>query len=205
MKLYLIRHGETDYNVEQIHQAFDTPLSENGIKQAHTLAVRLQSIPIKRILASPMYRAQTTAQILSEKIHIPIQEVGFFTEHRKPSQIQNKSHLSSEALSIKEEQNKHFHNKDYHYSDEENFFDFKERVLQGIRFIESFTDEDIALITHGAVFTMILGLFLYGEDFSSHDYQLIRPFFDVANTGVSTFYTSPKTKTGWKLDSWNIH
>lgn len=65
MRLILVRHGETAWNVEGRHQGqtFDIPLSEGGRAQAEALAGRLASEPLARMVASPLLRARQTAEI----------------------------------------------------------------------------------------------------------------------------------------------
>lgn len=74
MELLLTRHGETDWNTQKrIQGSTDTPLNENGIRQAEELAARLlaDSIHPARIYSSSLERAFTTAGILSRSLNIP--------------------------------------------------------------------------------------------------------------------------------------
>ncbi len=64
MAIYLIRHGETDYNAARVLQTPDVPLSVRGLAQARRLAERLAAAGIARILASDMTRAAMTAREL---------------------------------------------------------------------------------------------------------------------------------------------
>lgn len=61
--LYLIRHGETDWNREhKIQGVTDIPLNEKGHEQALLLAQKLRNIPFDRIYSSHLLRAYSTAQ-----------------------------------------------------------------------------------------------------------------------------------------------
>ena len=43
MRIYIARHGETDWNVERrIQGSTDIPLNENGIRQAYSLSKYLE-------------------------------------------------------------------------------------------------------------------------------------------------------------------
>ncbi len=73
LKLYLVRHGETDWNCEQRLQGrTDIPLNTKGLRQAHQLANHLRQYPIQRILTSPLRRALTTSDIIATYIHCPL-------------------------------------------------------------------------------------------------------------------------------------
>ena len=61
MKLYLTRHGQTDWNLkDKVQGKTDIPLNEAGIRQAHMLAEVLADTPIDLALTSPLHRAYET-------------------------------------------------------------------------------------------------------------------------------------------------
>lgn len=67
MKLYLLRHGETDWNKEWKLQGFsDIPLNEKGIAQAREAAKRYADLPFDVVISSPLQRALNTARIVAE-------------------------------------------------------------------------------------------------------------------------------------------
>ncbi len=68
MKLFVVRHGETDWNVERRLQGqTDIELNENGIRQANKLKQDLndKDCNIDLIISSPLKRAKKTAEIIS--------------------------------------------------------------------------------------------------------------------------------------------
>lgn len=71
MHLFLIRHGETDWNSEgRIQGHTDTPLNARGILQAQQLAARLAGEQIDALYTSPLARARTTAEIIARQTGI---------------------------------------------------------------------------------------------------------------------------------------
>ncbi len=67
MKLYLVRHGQTDYNLRNLLQgSTDNPLNETGRQQARHLARMLRNVPFEVIYSSPLKRALETAEIIRE-------------------------------------------------------------------------------------------------------------------------------------------
>jgi len=73
LKLYLIRHGQTELNkVRRFQGRIDVPLNETGIGQAQKLALRLSSEPLDKIYTSPLSRAQQTAEIIRSNHQIDI-------------------------------------------------------------------------------------------------------------------------------------
>ncbi len=71
MRLFLARHGETPWNLEQRWQGHtDIPLSPRGQEQAAALAERLRSVGIGQIRASDLLRARETAEIVGRTLGI---------------------------------------------------------------------------------------------------------------------------------------
>jgi broad specificity phosphatase PhoE len=65
MRLFLIRHGETDYTAtKRLCGVIDASLNRKGVMQARKLARQLRHLDNKVIYASPMRRACQTARII---------------------------------------------------------------------------------------------------------------------------------------------
>lgn len=78
-RLILIRHGETDWNVEGRYQGqADPPLNARGLDQARQLADGANGPPFLRdagltvLYSSPLRRARQTAEVLAETLHLPL-------------------------------------------------------------------------------------------------------------------------------------
>ena len=66
-RVFLIRHGETDWNREFRYQgSSDVPLNETGIEQARRVGVRMSDIAPCNVITSPLSRASRTAEIITE-------------------------------------------------------------------------------------------------------------------------------------------
>ncbi len=73
MKIYLVRHGETDWNRgEKLQGQSDVPLNEYGIQLARETAAALESVPFDLAFCSPLGRAVQTAEILIGSRDIPL-------------------------------------------------------------------------------------------------------------------------------------
>ena len=65
MKIYVIRHGETNANKEGVFQgSSDWPLNEDGIKLAKITGQKMKDIKFDACFSSPLIRAKHTAEIL---------------------------------------------------------------------------------------------------------------------------------------------
>ncbi len=74
MLVYLIRHGETDWNVERRCQGFsDSPLNANGRRQAEATARHLSNIEMEAIYSSTLSRAHEMACAIARYHDAPVQ------------------------------------------------------------------------------------------------------------------------------------
>lgn len=65
-KLYLIRHGQTDWNARHKLQGHsDIPLNSTGLEQAQGLAHKLKHINLDRVISSDLIRAIKTAEVVN--------------------------------------------------------------------------------------------------------------------------------------------
>ena len=75
MRLIVVRHGETLYNVQsRFTGQSDIPLSALGERQAAALGKRLAAEPLAAIAASDLRRARVTAQAIARYHKLPVQE-----------------------------------------------------------------------------------------------------------------------------------
>ena len=66
MKIYVTRHGQTDYNKDRLMQGrSDIPLNETGTAQAQATKEKIGDIKFDAVYASPLIRAVQTASIIS--------------------------------------------------------------------------------------------------------------------------------------------
>ena len=72
--LYLVRHGETEWNLKHITQGqSNSSLTETGIQQAKTIANEFKDIHFDAIFSSDLTRTQRTAEIIKLDREIIIQ------------------------------------------------------------------------------------------------------------------------------------
>ncbi|MDD2431320.1 MAG: histidine phosphatase family protein [Firmicutes bacterium] len=71
--IYLVRHGITQYNLENRFQGhLDIPLSHEGVKQATKLARYLENNKIDAIYTSDLKRAVQTADYVAQAINLKL-------------------------------------------------------------------------------------------------------------------------------------
>lgn len=75
MKIYIVRHGQTEENLQRILQGhMPGTLTEQGKEQVQKAAEQLSKEGVKftRIVSSDLKRAMDSAQIIADKLNLPI-------------------------------------------------------------------------------------------------------------------------------------
>lgn len=154
IKVYLVRHGETEWNkIGKMQGWGDSPLSELGREQAKWLGERANEFKLDRIYTSPTGRAYETAEIIKGVKDIEIIKRDSIREIN----VGEWEGLDKEIVKRDfEEAHYKFWNEPHNYEATENgedFFEVGDRVFQGIMEIiksESKDDNDksILIVSH---------------------------------------------------------
>lgn len=91
MKLYVVRHGETEFNVQRLMQGrMDSPLTERGREMALSLGKGLADVDFVHAFSSSLKRASDTAELILSNRNVELtlvddlQEVSFGDLEGKP-------------------------------------------------------------------------------------------------------------------------
>ncbi len=75
MRLYIMRHGETEWNVlRKLQGIADIPLNEKGRKLARVTGQALRDVAFDRVITSPLQRAKETAKLVIGDRDLPWEE-----------------------------------------------------------------------------------------------------------------------------------
>ncbi|MGD0656893.1 MAG: histidine phosphatase family protein [Syntrophorhabdales bacterium] len=81
MRIYVVRHGETEWNKEEIFRGRkDIPLNEAGKRQAEKVSLYFSQRHINRIVSSPLVRALQTAEPISKTAAVAVEAMEEFTD-----------------------------------------------------------------------------------------------------------------------------
>lgn len=144
MKIYVIRHGQTELNVKGlINGQIGDALTPEGVKQAETAAKSLPGT-INHIYASPLNRAKQTAEILNTELNVPV------TFHDELKEV-NFGELQGTPY-LDEYKKRHMAlNYDWGPSGE-NVEQVKARVLKVLKQIKGESgDEEALIVAHGGI------------------------------------------------------
>ncbi len=80
MAIFLIRPGETDYDVQnRLQGAINLPLTERGVSQVDDMVKDVRSSEIKRIYSSPTEPALSTAKRIANRLNLPLKVLDSLT------------------------------------------------------------------------------------------------------------------------------
>lgn len=161
MKIYFIRHGETDWNKERRLQGrSDIALNAFGRQLAEKTAEQLRQIPFDLAMTSPLKRAKETAMILLEGREVPLledirlQEMGFG--------ILEGYYCKGEKMNIPDPEFHCFYDDPAHYHAPEGGESFEELLLRAEAFLtdlcnhSEYAEKTILISTHGAMLRAML-------------------------------------------------
>ncbi len=160
MKLYMVRHGETDWNKERkIQGQVDIPLNEFGRMLARKTAKGLADISFDLCFSSPLSRARETAELILEGRDIPIIEDERIVE--MAFGIYEGRCCSKKGWDLPEEFRRFFDGPDRYQSPDggEDFAAVKKRTgefLQELYKKEEYRQSNILITTHGAALAGLL-------------------------------------------------
>lgn len=161
MRIYVARHGQTQWNVEEkVCGRTDLPLTEEGRKQAQTLAEKAAGYDLDLIIASPMIRARQTAGAVAEKCGVPVivdprlieQNYGIFegVDRFDPGFLANKRQFA------------------YKYPGGESMMQVAYRVYSLLEDVKrQYQGKNVLLVCHGGVCRVIR---TYFEDMTNEEY-----------------------------------
>lgn len=156
--LYIVRHGQTDWNVQHITQGeTDIPLNEEGIKQAQAMANNLKDIKFDAIFSSDLIRAKRTAEIITLEKQLAVETTQLLRERRygklngQPYSLMKGFNDAWEDLSKKEKAS---------YKPYEGYETDEETVSRLITFLREVSvispGKTILVVTHGGLMRAFL-------------------------------------------------
>ena len=173
MRIFLTRHGQTKYNLENRFQGQkDSPLTTKGIKAAEALRDYLKEEDIDFVVSSPLARARLTAEIIKGEKKWPVYYYQEFMEL---------DFGDWEAAYIPEIENHalyqllHKTPEKFQAPNGESLVELKKRVVKQLKFLhQNNPDKSILLVVHGIVIRVLLTYFY--QSGLSNFYNLKYPY-----------------------------
>ncbi|GGE34246.1 histidine phosphatase family protein [Streptococcus himalayensis] len=200
MKLYFVRHGKTEWNVEGRFQGAggDSPLLTSAVEELKLLGQHLSSIQFERILSSSLPRALASAEIIQAEnsYHPPILSCPELNEWRLGS-LEGQKFSTLEAI-YPQQMNAFRHNLSrFHPSifGAETVYQTTQRTIQLIKSQKEVPAQNLLFVGHGANLTASLRTLL------GYDVALLRKNGGLANSSLTILETDDFEH--FQLLTWN--
>jgi uncharacterized phosphatase len=147
--LYLVRHGETDWNLaRRIQGATDVPLNDTGRAQALATGRLLSRRHLDAVITSPLSRAFETGAIIAAELGLPTPSTD--------ADLVERQYGEAEGLDYREIAERF--PDDAPVPGRESREAVVERVLPALMAIaQSHEDESVVVVSHGGVIRSVLG------------------------------------------------
>ena len=157
MKVYYVRHGQTDWNLARRMQGGGTEkdLNETGLKQAEETRKELENVNYDIVIRSPMHRAEQTAEIINQGRNVPI-----IVEER----MRERKLGELEGHPITDEMESRIWNYELNapINGGESLHEFEKRILDFLEDIkQKYKDKTVLIVAHGGV-AKVIKAHLYG-------------------------------------------
>jgi broad specificity phosphatase PhoE len=198
---YLIRHGQTESNLNRIVGTATDKLSWLGRRQAQLVGERLKMVGAQKILCSPYVRTRETADAINASVNLEIEYSEHLIESRSPKEVEGKSTTDPKVMAIRKEIHQWWGDPQWHYSNEENFADVSARARHVLKLLAAREEDTLIVVTHAAFMRMLAEVVMLGDLLEGpHSTALYNSLF-VNNTGVTVIRLKDSGK--WELVRWN--
>lgn len=154
MKLYIARHGQTNYNDLGLCNSdpkVDVHLTEVGIEQAENLAEKLKDVEIDQVFVSELKRTKQTAQIVNEYHKAPVtveprlNDIRFGYEGKHYREYQSALDSADDKWTVR-------------FNGGESIKDLRERAQDFIDDLKTKDYKTVLIVTSGGVMQAIYGI-----------------------------------------------
>ena len=201
--VYFIRHGQTDANIAGAQQGAAEPLNTTGLRQAEIVAERVKHLPVERIIASSMTRAQQTATAVAAASGLSFETSDLFREFAIPTDLAGALPDPDPAAPLNQylvEREQFAADPEWRCGDGENFCELAERVAMALAYLADQTEEYIAVVSHGRFLRVLGGCVVQGGTCAGADVVTFARTLKLTNAGISVFQYNDDR---WQLLTWN--
>ncbi len=153
--IYLTRHGESVWNAEHRYQGnAPVELSEKGILQSQRLAEALVGKGITEIYTSPIRRCAQTAEIVAQRLNVPVHEMAGLREWEISRRLWGEKDLKDKFP--KEDWERFRSDPSFHFPDGESLEQVIQRTMEAFQQIPHDEKHTPLIVAHQANVQIIL-------------------------------------------------
>lgn len=198
--VYLVRHGESEENASHVHRGLEAELTDKGREQAEIVAGRIERLDVDVLLSSPFTRALDTARAIGEHLRREPEQSELLGEWLPPSETVGLHRDQPEMQGIFAKILGALEDPHFRHSDEETFVELTARAEAVLRMLAERPEERLCVVTHGGFLRVLMGVIVFGHDFTKKQFFDMRDRVRTWNTGVTYIVFREGT---WRLITWN--
>lgn len=201
--IYLVRHGQSVANRDNVLGGKETILSELGEQQAEQVALRCQNLDLDLLIASDFTRAKQTASAIAKLKQLPVTTNALFGEFHECSEFIGCSEDDDRVVQYRSLRDMNaVSNPAWLYGDGETVADFLERIKSALKYLEEVEASQVLVVSHAFFIQGLLSCVLMNSFTSSREWLSAIKTFKHSNTGVSMLqYNEGK----WRVVMFNDH
>lgn len=205
--IYFVRHGQSNDNVAPVFQSPNSPLSEEGEKQAERIAERVSKLNFEALIASPFERAKQTAEAITKMTGKATEYSELFVERVKPTYINGKPYTDEKANTLWREWEKSLYTPGMRVEDGENFDDLVARADNALAFLNKKSERSLIVVTHGYFLRTIVARVLLGDLLTGEIHRNVQRTAAMENTGLTVlqYRDGFEEEPAWRLWIYNDH
>ena len=197
--LYFIRHAETESNAKGRPSRKQDSLSSAGCEQAKQVIERVRELAPDALAVSTMPRTLETAGIINEKLQLPQYTSNTLIERRMSDGFYDLT--AEEKQPIRREMREKADDPHWHYADEENFVEHRERAIKALRELAEYEEETVLVVSHKRMMQMIAAVVLHGMYIEPDVYFDLEDRLRVDHTGITHILITDDGT--YELAGWN--
>jgi len=202
MKVFLVRHGQSEAYERGTRQTPDSPLSSLGRKEALALGKRIKrwGVSFDKIFSSKLPRARETSKIIARQLGTTMEVFEGIHEREQHPDIYGAELKSKIHQDNVREYDKNLKNLDFKFRGKgesirdviKRAVDFKKHLLK------NHSQQDLLVISHGLFIRAFVTICILGDDYHDNSFADLFGALNIHNTGVSLLRYSEDSRH-WKV------
>jgi broad specificity phosphatase PhoE len=210
MQIVFVRHAISINHESGKRQAPETRLGVLGKKQARKLADRIKKssavtgLNYECVITSDWTRATETAEIVADKLKIPLVKNSYIHEYLSNKILQNQLYDSDIVKKFQAEAIKKGIDFDWKFrGGGECLRDVIDRVVKFRKHLqENYDGKNVLVVSHGLFITAFVTVLLLGDDYKDEEFDRVSKMIHLENTSITHLEYDPGKKV-WKIHSVN--
>ncbi len=199
--IYLVRHGQSEDNIDNLRRGPEANLTPKGIEQATVTAQRFEHERVDKVYSSTYKRAQDTAQIIADSKGLDVGELPMIHERVLPERVIGQDRHNSKIKEIVLNIEKGWV-EGREYSDQtESYTDMLKRSSDFYNALVEMPEEYILVVSHAFYLKFFITYMLMGEALSAYGALSAVYSMYMSNTGITHITIDDDGK--FYLKQWN--